>query len=282
MKNSKKKKRNISVLFSILLAATVVFSVAGIHYGVMMPLSPVKTIINELSGYTGELMSHPVKAFHHVWRNYIDLVDVKEKNRVLKAQLLDLQAENTGYREIILENRRLKHLLEIEEKYSGNKVVANVTGYDLVPWAGAITVDKGKEEGVRKDNIVLYGRYAAGRVTETFLHFSRVMLITAGESAVAAIIQRNRARGILHGTGEGACRLEFIEKDVRVQVGDTVITSGTDGIFPKGIILGRVTAIKNSEEHGLFKSVTVEPSVNLSRLEEAVIFIDNTDEISPL
>lgn len=279
MKNRKKKKFNVTVLLSLALTAIIIFSVAGIHYGVMMPLSPVKTIINELSGYTGELMSHPVNALNHVWRTYIDLIDVKEKNRILQAQLLDLQAENTGYREIILENRRLKHLLEIEEKYSGNTVVANVTGYDLVTWAGTITVDKGKEDGIKKDNIVLYGRYAAGRVTESFIHFSRVMLITAADSAVAAIIQRNRARGILYGSGEGSCLMEFIEKDVRVEVGDTVITSGTDAIFPKGIILGRVIAIKNAEEQGLFKSVSVKPSVNLSRLEEVIMPTENSELI---
>jgi rod shape-determining protein MreC len=277
MKNSKKKKTNITVVVTLLLTVVVVFSVAGARYGVMMPFSPVKTVINELAGYAGEMMSHPVQSFHHIWKNYIDLVGAKEENRILEARLLDLQAENSGYREIILENRRLKNLLEVAEKYSGRTIMASVTGYDLVPWVKTVTVNRGKKDGVRKDSIALYGRYAAGRITEVFLHFSRVLLITAPDSAVAALVQRNRARGILYGSAEGECRLDFLEKDVKIMLGDTIITSGTDGIFPKGIILGRVSEVANTREHGLFKAVNVKPAINLSRLEEVMIPIEKPE-----
>ena len=277
MKNRKKKKRGIALAFGLLLVVVIVFSVAGIRYGIMMPLSPVRTVVNELAGYAGEFMARPVRTIHHVWSNYIALIDVREENRILRAQLLDTKAENIGYREIILENRRLKHLLEIKERFSGDTVVADVVGYDLASWADSVMVNKGKEDGVRKDSIVLYGMYAVGHVTALFLDYSRVMLISSNDSAVAAIIQRNRARGILYGGENGMCRLDFLEKDVRVEVGDTILTSGTDGIFPKGLILGTVVSVQNVREHGLFKAVSVKPMVRLSRLENVIIPVRDSE-----
>jgi rod shape-determining protein MreC len=95
------------------------------------------------------------------------------------------------------------------------------------------------------------------------------MLITDASSAVAALVQSSRARAICRGEGDGLS-LEFLQQQEEIAIGDTIITSGTGGIFPKGLVLGRATNIKNSG-YGLFQTVQIRPAVDFSRLEEVLV-----------
>lgn len=258
----------------VLLTTLIVFSLAGMRYGIMMPLSPVRIILNDITGYVGDIVTSPVRTIKNSWDSYINLREVRLENEILRARLKEMRTESTHYRDIILENRRLKRLLKISEEYQGKVVVADVIGYDLVPWLGIVTINKGKKHGVKKDSIVLSGQETVGRVIETYLNSSKVMLISDYKSAVAAMIMENRARGILYGSGNKLCSLNFVEKDVRVEAGDTVITSGTDGVFPKGLLLGAVESVEKGGADGLFQSIKVKPACNLARIEEVVVPVD--------
>jgi len=198
----------------------------------------------------------------------------KEENEVLLARLAQLQNEISGYREALIENRRLRQLLDVKKQQEGYKtVLANVIGCDISPWRAVVVIDKGKMDGLAADMPVLSQAGVIGRVIEVGMSCSRVMLVTDFQSRIAAIIQRNRARGLLTGRGREGCSLEYVEKGVDVESGDIVITSGLDAVFPKGLLLGEVVSVKASDHSNLFQDIKVRPFSDASRVEEVLVLL---------
>ncbi len=271
---SKKKSRKIgAAIVAILSVAVVIFAVVGLNFRSASLLVPIDSIFTDLSGYFQRGISNPVHWINNVWDSYLNLRGVKQENRALKYELARLRQEVVRYREALIENEQLRGLLRIRDKVEGRSLVASIVGMDFDPWVSTVTVDKGRVDGVRRNMVVLAAEGVSGRVIKSGLHFSRVMLISDYNSAVGAMIQSNRTRGILKGNGRGMCTLEYVEKGLDVEVGDQVITSGTDGIFPKGLVLGRVSSVKNAGESTLFQAIEVEPAVDLHGLEKVLIVI---------
>lgn len=208
----------------------------------------------------------------------MDLVEAKQENKILKAHISQLQAEITTYREALIENGRLKQLLKIKRKRPEKFIAANVVGVDLASWRAIITINAGKTHGVLKNMPVLSQGGVIGRVIEAGINHSRVMLITDYNSRVAAIIQRNRARGILKGQGIRGCILDYVKKGIDVQVGDIVITSGLDGIYPKGLVLGEVRLVGPGEREDLFQNIMVEPMAHMHKVEEVLVLLSKKEE----
>jgi len=270
---SKKKSKIGAAIVAIFSVAVVIFAVVGWNFRSASILVPVDSIFTDLSGYFQRGISNPVHWINNVWDSYLNLRGVKQENRALKYELARLRQEVVRYREALIENEQLRGLLRIRDKVEGRSLVASIVGMDIDPWVSTVTVDKGRADGVRRNMVVLAAEGVAGRVIKSGLHFSRVMLISDYNSAVGAMIQSNRTRGILKGNGKGKCTLEYVEKGLDVEVGDQVITSGTDGIFPKGLVLGRVSSVKNAGESTLFQAIEVEPAVDLHGLEKVLIVI---------
>ncbi|MBI5197846.1 MAG: rod shape-determining protein MreC, partial [Nitrospirae bacterium] len=136
-------------------------------------------------------------------------------------------------------------------------------------------LDKGEKEGVASNRVVVSPDGVVGRIVKTSPHSSRVLLISDRSSALAVMVQRNRVSGILQGGESGHLFLEYVSLDESVVVGDPVVTSGLEGIFPKGIPVGRVTRV-DRKTSPLFLTIDVVPAVNVSRLEEVWI-LDRMD-----
>ena len=149
-------------------------------------------------------------------------------------------------------------------------IAAEVVGKDPSPWFQSILLDKGLADGVDKGLPVIDPVGVVGIVVEATDHFSKVMLITDPNSAVDALIQKSRARGIIKGGASGYCLLNFVLRKHDVKVGDTVVSSGMDGIFPKGLPIGKVASIVK-QDAGIFQDVTVTPFVDFERLEEVLV-----------
>ncbi len=239
---------------------------------------PMELALKDVNGELQDFFSYPFSKLNSIWKNYLDLVRVKQENKILKAHLSQLQAEITTYREALIENGRLKKLLQIKRKRPEKSIVANVVGFDLASWRAIITIDVGKKQGVLKDMPVLSQGGVIGRVIEAGMTHSRVMLVTDYNSRVAAIIQRNRARGILKGQGRGGCILDYVKKGIDAQVGDMVITSGLDGIYPKGLILGKIKLVGPGDRAELFQSILVEPASNMDEVEEVLVLLIKKEE----
>lgn len=256
----------LAVLAVIALAAAVKFDLSQLF-------TPGRIIFQETVGHGQKTVFMPLAAIQGTISAHLRLEEILEENRLLKAELEQLRQEITSYREAAIENRRLRQMLKIKESMTARMIVANVVGFDLSPWKAVIKVDRGRSDGVRRNMPVLTGAGVIGRVLEVTPSYSNVILLTDYDSRIAAIIQRNRARGILKGQGRSECTLEYVEKGVDVEPGDRIITSGLDGIFPKGLLLGEVAEVNPGPPGDLFQAIKVRPYSRLDTVEGVLIML---------
>ena len=203
--------------------------------------------------------------------DYIALWNVREENKRLQDKYLKELGE---YREGYSTNLYLEELLGFKEKLSFQPLAARVVGKEPAYWYQTIVVDRGKKDDVLEGMIVLAPGGVVGQVIHTGEHYSKILLANAPSSAIDAMIQKNRVRGILKGAGERGYVLHYVLKNVDVEVGDYIVTAGIGGVFPAGIPLGRVSNI-HKKKRGMFQEIEVQPSVDFQKLE--FVFIDPTD-----
>ena len=147
---------------------------------------------------------------------------------------------------------------------------ARVIAYDPTLWSRSAIINQGKAQGVKDGLPVLAPQGIVGRIVGVYPEYSKVMLIVDRKSSADAMVQRTRVRGMLKGKGGNRCSLEFVPKNADVQVGDLVLASGLVGLYPKGLVFGKVTAA-NKKNPGVFQEIEVTPSVDLSTLEEVLV-----------
>lgn len=208
--------------------------------------------------------------FGDIWEHYFFLVTVVDDNRALREELQRTRALNQQLKEAFLSNERLKKLFNLQQKFQEPLIAAQVVGKDPSPWFQSVLLDKGKADGVDKGRPVINPQGVAGIVVEATAHYAKVMLITDPNSAVDAVIQDSRARGIIKGGASGYCVLNFVQRKHDVAVDDVVVSSGMDGVFPKGLPIGRVASVVK-QEAGIFQDVSVIPYVDFERLEEVLV-----------
>jgi rod shape-determining protein MreC len=118
-----------------------------------------------------------------------------------------------------------------------------------------------------------------GQVVTASYDYSKVMLIIDRSSAIDSLVQRNRTRGVVEGETDTTCRFKYVLRKAEVNVGDTVVSSGLDGLFPKGLRIGEVKEI-SKDQPGIFQDVRIEPFVDFTRLEEVLVIIEDTTDVS--
>jgi rod shape-determining protein MreC len=220
----------------------------------------------------------PIEKFTHVgyrgligfWDDYFALIDVKRQNGQLKERLALLEAENSRLLEFESENRRLKGILAVSSEAGLKGIVADVIGYDPSNWVKAVSLNKGSIEGVQIGMPVLEGNGVVGQVISVAQHTSRVLLIVDRSSGVDSILQSTRTRGVVYGLGEDGCELRYALSEEEIKIGERVITSGMDGVYPKGLFIG-VVSEAGRPASGLFRIVTISPKVDFLRLETVLI-----------
>ncbi len=201
---------------------------------------------------------------HYIW-----LVDTAYENDRLKKENHRLRGELLRYEEIRLANERLRDLLNFVEETGVEAVPAQVIAEDSTSWFRTVVIDKGLDAGVGEGMAVVVPEGVVGRVIRSSAGESRVLLVTDASSAAASLVQRTRTRGVCRGRGERLA-LEFALRQEDIQVDDRIITSGMGGVFPKGLLIGRVSSVERGR-YGLFQTVGVEPVVDFSRLEEVLV-----------
>jgi len=224
-----------------------------------------------------ETVSLPIRLFGRLFssleqyfKDYIWLKNLRGENESLKREIAELQSRVTSYQEAYVENQRLRRLLDFKTSTMAETIPAQVIVHDLTGWFQTLMVDKGFRDEIAPDMPVVNDEGVIGRVLDVSDRYSRVLLITDQGSAVDAIDQRNRVRGILCGKDANGCLLKYIRGNLDIKEGDLVITSGKDGIYPKGLRLGVVHAIYK-DPVDLFQKIDVKPLVRLSALEEVLI-----------
>jgi rod shape-determining protein MreC len=204
------------------------------------------------------------------WDRYISLVDLKEENLMLREIVEEMKKEKNELTEARLENRRLRSLIGFKQNVPKPLLPAQVIGKDLTGWFQTLLLDRGKHDGIEEGMAVLSVQGIVGQIMESSGNFSRVLLITDPNSAVAAMVQRSRARGVVEGKGFDTCILKYVHRSEKITQGDPVLSSGLDGVYPKGTMIGTVSRVHRKETE-LFQDVEIDPSVNFNKLEEVIV-----------
>lgn len=264
------KKFSIVLLTAVGVLAALIFyslniphkrSANFIERGIMTVLSPLMKPAVQVSGF-----------FEDVWDNYINLVDVRHENNILRNDIKNLNARIVAGQETLLANQRLEKLLGMKNSIKSPTLPVTVVGEDVSSWFRTLLIDQGSSSGITEGMAVVAADGVVGQIVKVSTNSSRVLLLTDHASGIAATIQRSRARGVVKGKGEGLCSLEFTTREEDVKVGDVVVTSGIGGIFVKGVPIGEVTMVKRGE-YGIFQTVTIRPAVNIAHLEELLVVL---------
>jgi rod shape-determining protein MreC len=204
------------------------------------------------------------------WKGYVDLRGVYAANQ-------RLQAENDRLRLLLIERehearegQRLRALLELKQSSPSPTVVANVIGGDGSPWFRQILLDKGSFDGIVVNSPVVTPQGVVGRVVAVGPNVAVVQTIADGQAGLGATLATSRANGELRGQNQLLCRLESISGLTEVSEGELVLTSGLDGVYPKGLVIGTVETIERASGAGLHR-IQVRPAVPLERLEEVAV-----------
>ena len=211
----------------------------------------------------------------NVWHNYFYLRGVRAENRNLKTQIERMSLEQVRISQDADQARRLQALLAFKEQFISQTKAAQVIGSSGSEQSRSLYIDKGENDGIKPDMAVITADGIVGKVLHAYPSTSLVLLINDQSSGVGAILEKSRLQGILKGTSAGEVVLEKVMSDETVPPGEMVLTSGGDGIFPKGLLVGRVTKVGAGSD--LFLNIRVRPAADLSRLEE-VLVVTKIDE----
>ncbi|MGE5817086.1 MAG: rod shape-determining protein MreC [Deltaproteobacteria bacterium] len=214
-----------------------------------------------------QLTTEWVQALHE---NFITLAAFKTENDRLRKRIQTLEIERNQWLEAEATNRRLQQLLEFRSHLPIGSVTASIIANSASTWFQSCLLDKGSDDRVRKGMAVVTPLGVVGQVVSVTARSAKVLLITDANSGVDVLVQRTRARGIVSGSLENGPVLKYVKRSEDIQVGDRLITSGLDGIFPKGMMVG--TVIKARKQNlGLFQYIELMPAVTSARAEEVMV-----------
>ena len=203
-----------------------------------------------------------------------DLVRVEGENHILREQNARLSKREMERDALEDENNRLRDLLSLKQLQYPSGVAAEVIARDLRNWFHSVVIDKGSKDGIPLSGAVISGTASRpvllGRVVEVSDNTSKVLLFTDAISAVSVTVERTGDIGLLEGKNGPRALLNYLPRTSDVAVGDTVVTVGRGGIFPPGVPVGEVTAVRDSVD-GFFKEATVRPPASLASVREVLV-----------
>ena len=208
-----------------------------------------------------------------VWTGYVGLRGLRSENEVLARDVAALQFQLQEQRAMAQRAHRLEQLLEFRQLLALPTMSARVIAADATPYFLTLTVDRGTEDGIRSDQAVLAPTGVVGRVVgQPAARAARVQLLTDRNAAAGALIERTRASGVVMGEDdETSLRMEYVSNLETVWVGDRIVTSGIDGIYPKGFAIGTVTDVAPGV--GLYQTIRIAPAVEFSQLEDVLVVV---------
>lgn len=221
-----------------------------------------------------KLMAQPIAMLRDGWRHYGSLVGVQRENDDLRSALTRLEEENLQLREALVASGRLAVIAQMRDDFEVPMLPAELVGSDVSPWFRSVLLDRGREDGVRSGMPVISEAGLAGLVVATSAHAAKAMLLLDRQTAVDGTVQRSRARGIVRGLGnDDELHFEFVARGGDVLPGDLVITSGLDGVHPKGLLVGTVKRLIAEEAGDLLRTAVLEPAVDFGRLEQVFVML---------
>jgi len=254
----KLSRKTITSLFLVgLLVLLVHFFSPFFKNSAQGTLKPHLVVINlikrELSGMI----------FYH--RNMMDSGRLRYENENLRRRLFDL-------REVEQENLRLKNLLNFKQRSPYRLVPARVIARSPDSWSSSVIIDKGRHSGIRRGMAVVNTQGLVGRVTETSVSLSKVLLINDPGQGVSSIVQSSRQEGLVNGALGSNLLMRYLPDEAQITPGDTIITSELSQVYPKGLLVGTVVNV-GKEFSGLSRYAMIKPAADLSSVEEVLVII---------
>ena len=266
-RNNASSGGRIAIIFVVL--SLILFTASARDTGTG-PFSVVRGVVSTIVmpvRFVGAAVTAPLQGLGNVFANLTadqgTLSELKAENEQLKAKNSELQeAEQTA--------TRLQNLLALQSTYSLQSTAARIISASTDSWSDTVTIDKGTTSSLAVGMPVSDSNGAIGQIIECGPASSTVRLISDENSSVSAMVQSSRAQGMLRGSADGTLRLTLIGTDQTVSVGDTVVTSGLGGVFPKGLPLGTVASVSKNPG-ALYYDIVVSPLSKTESFEEVLV-----------
>ena len=285
MENLLSRHRSLSVLAAVLFV-----QMFGLAVQVKRSDDPQQTRLIRIWSVTAvtpfeRLIVHSQGGLYGIWHNYLYLRGVRQENRDLKAEIERMKLEQVQLSEDATQAHRLQALLAFKDHYSIQTLPAQVIGSGGSEQSRVVWLDKGSKDGLKSQMAVITSGGVVGKILQVYGSTAQVLLINDQTSGLGAILENARAQageqGRVHGTVRGNPSGETVMEKVLlgedVQPGDRVLTSGGDGIFPKGLPVGQVLKVSQADS---FLKIRLHPAADLSRLEE-VLVVTKLEEVAP-
>lgn len=259
----------------LLLAAHMISS--GVRQGdaLARPQGIVAEVLRPLQVASSRMEHSAADLFH----DYFELANAARENVRLKEQIAQLNQRQASMVELELENHRLAELLDLKEAIDLKMVAADVIGSDATGMARTLILNQGGGSGLAPGMGVIATGGVVGKLIASSHNASRVMLLSDHNCAIDAFVQRSRARGIVSGVADDGIIMKYIERTGDIKVGDAVVTSGLDGVFPRGLLIGSVGAIERKGP-GLFLNISIKPAADLRNLEQVLVIIQTPPHLA--
>jgi rod shape-determining protein MreC len=213
-----------------------------------------------------------------VWSGYVGLRSAKSDNDHMRAELNRLELRNRELESEAAEAQRLEVLLNFRESHLETPMLAaQVIGASADPTSHTLFINRGEHDRIRRNLPVITPDGIVGKIVEVFPASSQVLLINDKESGVGALFSDTRTHGVVKGSGDPEPVMDYVANDEKVTYGETVLTSGDDRIFPKGLLIGTVA---DNRPGNTFQTIHVKPATRLDRLEEVLVLLTQ-QELAP-
>ncbi len=255
----------------------VVFAIAGVAV-VLFPayaqllLSTVGHPLADLVAVPMERMAIMDRGIRGWWAQRVALQDVHEQNRELQGKIQKLEGEINQWRERMLASGRLSALLEFQQHVPIPTRAAMVIGRNASNWHQGVILNQGADDGIRVKMGVMTPAGVVGQIVKTGRSTSVALLAIDPNVVMSGLVQRTRDEGVVQGMSQGYVRMKYLHPLSLVEKGDVVITSGLTGGFPRGVLIGRILRVEDSESD-LFQVATIVPEVHFRMLEEVLIVL---------
>lgn len=211
------------------------------------------------------------KGVHSVFDHYFFLVGAQKKNEELEKQVNGLTSDITHLKDLEIENKRLRDLLDLKSRVSHKLLMAQVVAHDVSSDYYSIRIDRGRNDGIHEGMGVVSSLGVVGRVFRVADSYADVLTLLDPTSNLDVVVQRSRVRGVLSGQSKQlVCRLKYIDKLEDVVLNDIVISTDFGSYFPKGLLVGHVSQV-NYNSSGILQNVVIKPAVDIYRLEEVFV-----------
>lgn len=268
--------RNIVVLLVILALIVInilALSISSLRHEAALDSGQMgMTIISPFQ----KMVISATQSIRDVWRQYFWIISTIQENESLKTRLNQAINDLNRRKELELSNIRFRKLLDFKTQLPYRTVACEVIGKDPSPWFKTLIVDKGQINGIQKGLGVMAPEGVVGQVIDVTDNFSKILLIIDPNSAVDALVQETRSRGIVKGDSLGMCQFRYVSRKDDISVNDSVISSGLDGVFLKGFPIGRVREVVRNHS-GIFQDIVITPHVDFEKLEEVLVVLDRPE-----